>query len=259
MSKQTFTIIGMGFVGGAVYNAMKDAYYLNVIDPHKGDEDIPSKYDNVDGFIICVPTPEGKDGRCDDHLVTDYIERIRLQSDKPILIKSTTDIDTLRDIRDENVTFSPEFLVAANANEDFANQDFAIFGGDNGRFWYNVLNSVCNIKQVRFTDIVTAGFAKYTINSFLATKVVFFNELHSLFETYSDRSFHKLTFDELTELVSLDKRIGNSHMQVPGPDSEFGFGGACFPKDTKAFTKFAKGLSELDLLQTAIEINKTLR
>jgi len=254
MSKQTFTIIGMGFVGGAVYNAMKDAYYLNVIDPHKGDEDIPSKYNNVDGFIICVPTPEGKYGCCDDHLVTDYIERIRLQSDKPILIKSTTDIDTLRDIRDENVTFSPEFLVAANANEDFANQDFAIFGGDNGRFWYNVLNSVCNIKQVRFTDIVTAGFVKYTINSFLATKVVFFNELHNLFTQYTD-----IPFDQLTELVSLDDRIGDSHMQVPGPDGEFGFGGACFPKDTKAFSRFALDVSKLELLESAIEINKTLR
>jgi len=254
MSKQTFTIIGMGFVGGAVYNAMKDAYYLNVIDPHKGDEDIPSKYDNVDGFIICVPTPEGKYGYCDDHLVTDYIERIRLQSHKPILIKSTTSIDTLKNITADDVTFSPEFLVAANANEDFANQDFAVFGGDNGRFWYNVLNSVCNIKQVRFTDIVTAGFVKYTINSFLATKVVFFNELHNLFTQYTD-----IPFDQLTELVSLDDRIGDSHMQVPGPDGEFGFGGACFPKDTKAFSRFALDVSKLELLESAIEINKNLR
>jgi len=254
VSKQTFTIIGMGFVGGAVYNAMKDAYYLNVIDPHKGDEDIPSKYDNVDGFIICVPTPEGKYGYCDDHLVTDYIERIRLQSHKPILIKSTTGIDTLKNITADDVTFSPEFLVAANANEDFANQDFAIFGGDNGRFWYNVLNSVCNIKQVRFTDIVTAGFVKYTINSFLATKVVFFNELHNLFTQYTN-----IPFDQLTELVSLDNRIGDSHMQVPGPDGEFGFGGACFPKDTKAFSRFALDVSKLELLESAIEINKNLR
>jgi len=255
MNKQRFTIIGLGFVGSAVYNAMKDAYYLNVIDPKKGDNDTPDKYDNVDGFIICVPTPEGKNGHCDDHLVTDYIERIRLQSHKPILIKSTTDIDTLRKITEDDVTFSPEFLVAANANEDFANQDFAVFGGDNGRFWYNVLNSVCNIKQVRFTDIVTAGFVKYTINSFLATKVVFFNELHNLYTQYTNNN----SFDHLTELVSLDDRIGNSHMQVPGPDGEFGFGGACFPKDTKAFSKFATDLSKLELLESTIEINKNLR
>ena len=250
MNKQTFTIIGMGFVGGAVYNAMKDAYRLNVIDPHKGEEDDPSKYEDVDGFIICVPTPEGKYGYCDDHLVTDYIERIRLQSRKPILIKSTTDIETLSNIAEEDVTFSPEFLVAANANEDFKNQDFAIFGGANGRFWYNVFNSVCNIGAVRFTDIVTAGFVKYTINSFLATKVVFFNELQILFGNSSD-----VSFDQLTELVSLDKRIGSSHMQVPGPDGKYGFGGACFPKDTKAFTKFAESSTQLELLKKAIDIN----
>lgn len=254
MNKQTFTIIGMGFVGGAVYNAMKDAYYLNVIDPHKGEEDIPAKYENVDGFIICVPTPEGKYGFCDDHLVTDYIERIRLQSNKPILIKSTTDIETLENITESDITFSPEFLVAANANEDFKNQDFAIFGGANGRFWYNVFSSVCDIKIVRFTDIVTAGFVKYTINSFLATKVIFFNELYNLFIQYSN-----VPFDQLTELVSLDKRIGNSHMQVPGPDGEFGFGGACFPKDTKAFVKFASSINDLELLKSAIDINNKLR
>jgi len=254
MNKQAFTIIGLGFVGGAVYNAMKDAYNINIIDPHKGENDTADKYKNVDGFIVCVPTPEGKNGRCDDNLVTDYIERIRLQSDKPILIKSTTDIQTLRDINEENVTFSPEFLVAANANEDFANQEFAIFGGVNGRFWYNVLNNVCNIKQVRFTDIVTAGFVKYTINSFLANKVIFFNELHNLFTKYTN-----MPFDQLTELVSLDSRIGNSHMQVPGPDGEYGFGGACFPKDTKAFTAFAKNDSPLELLDFAISLNNTMR
>ena len=259
MYKQRFTIIGLGFVGGAVYSAMKNAYCINIIDPHKNEEDTANKYENVDGFIICVPTPEGKDGRCDDHLVTDYIERIRLQSNKPILIKSTTDIQTIRDINEKNITFRPEFLVAANANEDFANQDFAVFGGDNGRFWYNVFKGVCNIKTVRFTDIVTAGFVKYTINSFLASKVVFFNELYNLVNKYSDVANRNLTFDELTEIISLDKRIGTSHMQVPGPDGEHGFGGACFPKDTKAFTKFAKGISDLDLLETAISINKKLR
>ena len=87
-----------------------------------------------------------------------YIKRVRKHSKTiPILIKSTTDIQTLRDINEKNITFSPEFLVAANANEDFANQDFAVFGGNNGRFWYNVFKGVCNIKTVRFTDIVTAG------------------------------------------------------------------------------------------------------
>jgi UDPglucose 6-dehydrogenase len=129
-----------------------------------------------------------------------------------------------------------------------------VFGGDNGRFWYEIFKDVCNIGQVRFTDITTAGFVKYTINSFLATKVVFFNELYHLFNKHNGSSF-----DTLTELVSMDKRIGSSHLQVPGPDSEFGFGGACFPTDTNAFASFARKVSPLELLEKVIKLNSNMR
>jgi len=95
----------------------------------------------------------------------------------------------------------------------------------------------------------TAAYAKYTINSFLATKVVFFNELHSMFGEDG--------FDELTQIVSMDNRIGRSHMMVPGPDRKYGFGGMCFPKDTSAFVKSGKG--KLSLLEKAREINKEIR
>jgi UDPglucose 6-dehydrogenase len=85
-------------------------------------------------------------------------------------------------------------------------------------------------------------------------KVVFFNELFHLFNTSSGSSF-----DSLTEIVSMDDRIGNSHLQVPGPDGDYGFGGACFPKDTKAFVQFAKNKQPLKLLEHAIKLNKEIR
>ena len=255
--KSQFTVIGSGFVGGAVMNALESKYKIILIDPPKGDEAAPVKYVETDGIIICVPTPADKNGKCNDSLVTHYMRDIRLYNKTvPVLIKSTTDISTLTHIGNEydNVTFSPEFLLARNANDDFLNQDFAVFGGDNGRFWYEIFKDVCNIGQVRFTDITTAGFVKYTINSFLAMKVVFFNELYYLFNKHSESSF-----DALTELVSMDKRIGTSHLQVPGPDGKYGFGGACFPKDTKAFVEFAKDSSSLELLDYAIKLNKEIR
>ncbi len=253
--KSQFTVIGTGFVGNAVINALESKYRILLIDPPKGEAGDPIKYINTDGVVICVPTPADSKGKCDDSLVTYYIERIRYYNPTvPILIKSTTDIETLSNITETNITFSPEFLLARNANEDFLNQDFAVFGGDNGRFWYEIFKDVCNIKQVRFTDITTAGFVKYTINSFLAMKVVFFNELFHLFNKHPGSSF-----DTLTELVSMDPRIGNSHLQVPGPDGQYGFGGACFPKDTKAFVEFAKDDSPLALLDYAIELNSRYR
>ena len=97
-----------------------------------------------------------------------------------------------------------------------------------------------------------AAYAKYTINSFLATKVIFFNELYNM---YCDDGF-----DELTELVAMDERIGKSHMTVPGHDREFGFGGMCLPKDTLAFaTSASRKGSPLKLLEEAILINNELR
>ena len=253
--KSQFTVIGSGFVGSAVINALESKYDIMLIDPPKGENGHKLKYTSPDGIIICVPTPPDANGKCDDSLVTYYINEIRKHTKTvPILIKSTTDIATLSNITQDNVTFSPEFLLARNANEDFLNQDFAVFGGDNGRFWYEIFKDVCNIGQVRFTDITTAGFEKYTINSFLAMKVVFFNELFHLYNKDGGTSF-----DALTEIVSMDARIGSSHLQVPGPDGEYGFGGACFPKDTKAFVEFAKDKSPLELLDFAIGINDNMR
>lgn len=253
--KSQFTVIGNGFVGSAVINALESKYDIMIIDPPQGENEHKLKYTSSDGIIICVPTPSDEDGKCDDSLVTYYIREIRKHSKTvPVLIKSTTDINTLSNITEPHVTFSPEFLLARNANEDFLNQDFAIFGGDNGRFWYEIFKDVCNIGQVRFTDIKTAGFVKYTINSFLAMKVVFFNELYHLFNKSGG-----LSFDALTELVSMDNRIGSSHLQVPGSDGQFGFSGACFPKDTKAFVEFAKNDSPLNLLDYVIKLNEDIK
>jgi hypothetical protein len=100
-----------------------------------------------------------------------------------------------------------------------------------------------------FTDKRTAAYAKYAINTFLATKVVFFNQLQDMFGEDG--------FDELTQLISMDERIGKSHMMVPGPDRKYGFGGMCFPKDTSAFVKSGQG--KLSLLKKAIDINKEMR
>ena len=69
---------------------------------------------------------------------------------------------------------------------------------------------------------------KYLRNSFLATKVAFFNEVYDFCQ------MNNLEYDKIKELVGMDERITTSHMQIPGPDGERGFGGACFPKDTRA-------------------------
>lgn len=255
--KRRLLIIGYGVVGRAVFSGLiRDKNNtIDVLDNPAG-YDLPDlKYSDYDGVIICLPTPKGPIGECDDMMVEQYHTDIRSELPWiPILIKSTISLELIELLKDDMaLTYNPEFLTEAGGDDQFIHQDFAIFGGSNARFWYVIyVNADIIMNKVRFTSLINAGYAKYAINTFLATKVIFFNELKNMYSADG--------FDELTDLISLDKRIGDSHMMVPGPDLKHGFGGKCFPKDTNAFTTYARNNgSPLKLLEKAIDINKELR
>jgi UDPglucose 6-dehydrogenase len=245
-------IIGFGVVGQAVYEGLVENNTIDLLDIEPNDD---IDYSSYDGIIICLPTPQGPRGECDDMLVEQYITTIRMEVPAvPILIKSTISLELVELLEDDQeVTFNPEFLTEADSHKQFCHQKFAIFGGHHCRSWYDLyINSGIKIDKVRFTSMKNAAYAKYTINSFLATKVIFFNELYNMYCNDG--------FDELTELVAMDERIGKSHMTVPGHDREFGFGGMCLPKDTLAFaTSASRKGSPLKLLEEAILINNELR
>jgi UDPglucose 6-dehydrogenase len=92
------------------------------------------------------------------------------------------------------------------------------------------------------------------MNSYLATKVTFMNDFKELADA------HEVNWHEIKELARHDLRIGDTHMDVPGPDGEYGWGGACFPKDIAAITMEAldKGL-EFELMQRVETINRRHR
>ena len=135
-----------------------------------------------------------------------------------------------------------------------------IFGGDRN-ISTKVSNaylrhSRCKTKEHIFTDLKTASFIKYSINTFLASKVIFFNELHSVYEKLEVND----SWETVINIISRDKRIGDSHMNVPGHDGKRGFGGACFPKDSLALIKFAKNLNvDLNSLISTVKINNKIR
>ena len=90
----------------------------------------------------------------------------------------------------------------------------------------------------------------------MATKVVFFNEIFELFNASGTSE----TWIKFTESIKRDKRIGDSHMMVPGHDGRLGFGGACLPKDINALVKYADNINlELNLLKTVIKTNNNIR
>ena len=135
-----------------------------------------------------------------------------------------------------------------------------IFGGDR-----NVCSKVsnaylkhsrCKTKEHFFTELKTASLIKYSINSFLASKVIFFNELFSLCK----QSNISDDWETITNIISQDKRIGDSHMDVPGHDGRKGFGGACFPKDCLALARYAEEIDvDLATLKTVINVNNKIR
>ena len=95
-----------------------------------------------------------------------------------------------------------------------------------------------------------ASFVKYTINSFLALKVTFFNQLYdAVGETDAN-------FARIIQAVGSDPRIGHSHTKVPGFDGKQGFGGACFPKDVSALINTTKVFT---ILEECVTINNQYR
>ena len=155
---------------------------------------------------------------------------------------------------------NPEFLREKSANDDFTNSKLIIFGGDrsNSEFLASFYDkhTKCKCKDYIFTDAESASLVKYTINSFLATKVIFFNEIFNLFNQINSNE----SWDNFTSIISKDERIGDSHMMVPGHDGRFGFGGACFPKDTSALISYADSLDvDLSLIKDAIKQNNKIR
>jgi UDPglucose 6-dehydrogenase len=180
--------------------------------------------------------------------------------DNIVVLKSTVPPGTCEKIKkihsNLRIVFSPEFLTEANYIEDFRDCNRMIFGGeseDTGEC-VKVLSSVFPEKSYLITDLKTAETVKYFINTFLAVKVIFANEMKDICDATN------VDYDAVKRLALFDNRLGNSHFQVPGPDGSRGFGGTCFPKDINALIKFSESVGvESDLLKTAWDKNLKIR
>ena len=216
-----------------------------------------------DVIFICVPTPMNEDGSQDISIVEGVIREIKSTFlDSYIVLKSTVLPNHIKKIENtiEKFIYNPEFLREKYADEDFINPDLIVFGGkkENCEFLSDVYRKYfnCTNNDYIHTDSVSASFIKYSINAFLSTKVIFFNELYKLFKACET----DVDWGTLTEAIKKDSRIGSSHMQVPGHDERFGFGGACLPKDSSAFLNYSHSIeSSLNLLKKVIEINNDIR
>ena len=256
-------IIGLGFVGKALKNGLRNNVDCVEIDPKLGTnlDDLKSHEPSI--VFICLPTPMNDDGSQNIELVKDAINEInKFNQDILIVIKSTISPKYVEDFSNINndLVINPEFLRENFANEDFINSEIIVFGGEDkscvklGNFYEGHTKCIC--KDYVNTDLMSASLVKYTINSFLALKVVFFNELKPVFDNLNSNN----DWSNFISSLSRDKRIGDSHMSVPGPDGRNGYGGPCFPKDVNALIKYSQEIgAELTLLKKANNINNNIR
>lgn len=249
-------IIGHGFVGKAVdYGFSTPQVEKTIIDPKYGSSLDQIDTTDYDAIFVCVPTPMGKDGKVDASIVKMVMYQLRDVFYAPIILKSTVPPDVIKSLGyRSNIVYNPEFLTEKSANEQFVAPQFHIFGGHR-EFTKKVQQlyenySLCNIVHCLHMTAEEASFVKYAINTFLATKVTFFNQLYDVVKDTD------ANFATIIKAVSMDSRIGPSHTKVPGFDGKQGFGGACFPKDTSAFVEYN---NRLTLLEKVITINNEYR
>ena len=256
-------IVGYGFVGKALENGIDDSVSTLKIDPKLNNsiKDLVPFQPNI--IFICVPTPLCDDLSLDASIVHSVVDEIlEYNIDCLIVLKSTILPNHLEKIsqRLKRFIYNPEFLREKHANEDFLNSNLIVFGGDQKDIDeikdFYIERTKCICKTYVETDYVTASLIKYTINSYLATKVSFFNELKKIFVEANTND----SWENFIRYLQKDSRLGNSHMSVPGHDGKEGFGGACLPKDSLALLNFYKENNlDFKVLKSAIDVNNIIR
>jgi UDPglucose 6-dehydrogenase len=244
-------IVGLGYVGGAVLHA----YKLKGYDVHTFDVDLSKNptcvhfeelITRANLIYVAVPTPMKSTGECDTSIVEQVVDDICTSTEHvTIIIKSTVPPETTDKLQARHpnhyILFNPEFLTEANYLNDYLNQEVVLLGKPDTvpqhvAEWI-LEHQVGTMHSIKFAQIVPARVAelyKYTANLFLATKVAFANELYDIASSIN------IDWNQFTNLLREDSRLGKSHWKVPGPDGHRGFGGTCFPKDLSGLINYAK-------------------
>jgi len=207
-------------------------------------------------IFICVPTPTRENGI--DLSALDDTFSVLEDYKGIIIIKSTVVPGTSEKYHKKypqlKITNNPEFLRESSAYQDFINQDRIIIGsflpqeGKQVAQLYRNAGFSCEIFE---TSPEVAEAIKFFTNTFLPTKVIFANE----FKSYCD--VKGINYEDVIKGVTLDKRIGSTHLQVT---QEGGYSGMCFPKDVKNLIKDANDSGvKLHVLEQVDNVNEKIR
>tara|TARA_A100001011_G_scaffold326489_1_gene350047 strand:- start:505 stop:1374 length:870 start_codon:yes stop_codon:yes gene_type:complete len=267
---KTIGIIGNGFVGSAVRYGFSPNVGVDANvkvydkDPNKSTHTLKDVV-NSDIMFLSVPTPSNTNGSMNIDIVDKVLSEINdIGTDGIILLRSTVTPGTTRKLQDKysdlTIVFNPEFLTERSANFDFINQGRFILGGEGHEF--DGVGDVAELYRERFghsisiieTNYETAELIKYMTNTFFATKISFLNDIKLLADKCG------VIWEDAIEGFVRDGRVGHSHLNVPGHDGKYGFGGSCFPKDIQALINFSEELGiEMSVLKGAWKTNLKVR
>ena len=208
----------------------------------------------ADVVFLCLPTPQGEDGSADlSHLMSAVVQiRDHLQAGAILVNKSTVPVGTaalvseLTGRTDVQVVSNPEFLRQGTAVQDFLHPTRVVIGGDSDDAVEKVATLYAGVDApVLRMKTASAEALKYAANAFLATKLTFINAMADICEAVGADIF------DVAQGIGLDPRIGSDMLRA-GP----GWGGSCFPKDTRALVSIAaSGGYDFALLRGVIETN----
>ncbi|MEL6981011.1 MAG: UDP-glucose/GDP-mannose dehydrogenase family protein [Actinomycetota bacterium] len=203
---------------------------------------------------LCVPTPQGEDGAADLSYLEAAAAEIAsvLPTNSVVVNKSTVPVGSTRVVArvlgrsDVAVVSNPEFLREGTAVDDFLNPDRVVIGSRNQEASIRVAALYSRVAApIMVTDPVSAETIKYASNAFLASKLSFVNAIATLCEAVG------ADVNDVVLGMGYDTRIGRGFLR-PGP----GWGGSCFPKDTKALAKIAEDAGyDFSFLNEVLKVN----
>jgi UDPglucose 6-dehydrogenase len=205
-------------------------------------------------LFCCVDTPPTYSGDADLSRVRAVVEQLQPDGRRALVMKSTVPAGTGETIRRELPGLAyvscPEFLKEGTAVADFMHPDRVVIGigSDRAREVMRQIYRPLFLREtpILFTKLETSELIKYSANAFLAMKITFINQVSDLCEKVG------ADVHDVARGIGLDGRIGNKFLH-PSP----GFGGSCFPKDTRALIQTARDAgSPLSLIEATLDFNE---